>query len=207
MSLDHLFLVCFAFGFVWSAAALFLGSFHLHGHAHGHAGHGHACSHSTWWPWGELFTFHSLAIFLAWFGGCGFLMARHTRFGLLIVTGVSVVAGLIAAVLLASFLRFLHARERPLDPFDYEMVGVLGRVTSPIRGGGFGEIQFVRDGARVSAPARSDDGEPIGRSTEVVVTRFERGVAFVRTWDALTGDARFVTSSSGDGEKASPTAD
>ena len=66
------------------------------------------------------------------------------------------------------------------------MVGVLGRVTSTIRPDGVGELVYVRDGARKPAAARSEDGTHIGRGEEVIVTRYEKGLAYVRTWEAMT---------------------
>jgi hypothetical protein len=69
------------------------------------------------------------------------------------------------------------------------MSGVLGRVSSSIRGGGTGEIVFEQVGTRRSCGARSEDGAPIAKGTEIVVTRYERGIAYVRTWDEISGEA------------------
>jgi len=44
----------------------------------------------------------------------------------------------------------------------------------------------VRDGARIPLAARSDGGTPIPRGEEVIVTRYEKGIAFVRTWEAMS---------------------
>jgi hypothetical protein len=66
------------------------------------------------------------------------------------------------------------------------MVGVLGKVSSDIRPTGTGEIIFSQAGARRASPARSENEGPIAKGTEVVVTRYERGVAYVRPWDELT---------------------
>jgi membrane protein implicated in regulation of membrane protease activity len=93
--------------------------------------------------------------------------------------------GLLGAWLLALFLRFLQSHERPLNRSDYEMVGTLGRVSSTIRPDGVGELICTRDGARQPVCARSEDGSLIGRDTEVVVTRYEKGVAYVRTFDSM----------------------
>jgi hypothetical protein len=68
------------------------------------------------------------------------------------------------------------------------MVGLLGRVASPIRDGGTGELIYSRAGTRRAAPARSDDGGEIARDTEVIVTRYEKGIAYVRRWDEMSGD-------------------
>jgi membrane protein implicated in regulation of membrane protease activity len=203
MTANNVYLLCFTFGFLWAVASVVLGSFDFHGHVdglHGHADCGHAVHHVHGGNdgsiasklWGEFLNVHSLAIFLAWFGGCGFLMTRHSGFGAAIVLLVSVLGGLASALIVAALLRYLSQKERVLDPFDYEMAGVLGRVSSSIRTGGTGEILFNRDGARASACARSETGEPIERGVEVVVTRYEKGVAYVRTWDSMTG-ARSLT--------------
>ncbi len=207
MKSPDIYLLCFAIGTIWSFATVLLGGFHAgHGHAHhvgghGHAGHGHG-SHShggghghghsssveSWlgsW-FGSMANLHSLAVFLAWFGGVGYLLTRHTGLELWADLGIAVVFGLIGAWLLAGFLRFLQSHEKPLDPADYDVVGVLGRVSSTIRSDGVGELIYVRDGSRKPLCARSEDGRPIARGEEVIVTRFEKGVAYVRTWEAMT---------------------
>ncbi len=69
------------------------------------------------------------------------------------------------------------------------MIGMLGHVSCIIRPRGVGEMIFVRDGSRRAVPARSDDGSEIPRDEEVVVTRYEKGIAYVRTWAALTQPA------------------
>ena len=66
------------------------------------------------------------------------------------------------------------------------MIGVLGTVTSKIRPGGTGEMIFSRDGARRAAAVRSEEGEEIAKGIEVVVTRYEKGIAYVRRWEELT---------------------
>jgi membrane protein implicated in regulation of membrane protease activity len=201
MKSPEIYLFCFGIGTVWTLATALLGGLHLgHGHGashvhhgghahagHTHVGHAHAAHHHSglahWF--GTMTNPSIIAVFLAWFGGVGFLLTRHT--GLLFWFDLSIAAafGLLGAWLLARFLSFLQAREKPLDPADYEMVGILGIVSSPIRPDGIGELIYVRDGARKPLCARSEDGSPIRRGEEVVVTRFEKGVAYVRTWDAM----------------------
>jgi hypothetical protein len=61
---------------------------------------------------------------------------------------------------------------------------VLANVSDTIRdGNGIGEIIFSQTGARRAAAARSEDGLAIERGTEVVVIRYERGIAYVRRWN------------------------
>src|SRR6185437_10526258 len=59
-------------------------------------------------------------------------------------------------------------------------VGVLGKVTSSIRQGGTGEIVYTQGGTRHATGARSEDSSAIAKGSEVVVTRYEHGIAYVR---------------------------
>ena len=80
----------------------------------------------------------------------------------------------------------LLPRERVLSSDETEMTGVLAQVSDSIRSdGGIGEILFLQTGARRSSAARSEDGRTIERGTEVVVLRYERGIAYVRPWAEL----------------------
>jgi hypothetical protein len=63
------------------------------------------------------------------------------------------------------------------------MVGVLGKLSIGIRSGGTGELIYAQQGTRRVAGARSEDGQPIARGSEVMVTRYEKGIAYVRPWE------------------------
>src|SRR5262249_26779376 len=126
------------------------------------------------------FNFATLIAFLTWFGGTGYLLERHTGILAWVALGLATVSGLAGASAVSWFLvKVLLARERVLDSADSDMVGVLGRVSSAIRGGGTGEMIFSRLGSRSAAPIRSEDGAAIPKSTEVIVTRYEKGIAYV----------------------------
>jgi membrane protein implicated in regulation of membrane protease activity len=190
------YLFCFIVGGLWSLVSLLgagIGGAHSHGghlhfsHAHLSHGHGHAGSHahhsSAWNSWlGGLMHPSSVAIFLAWFGGAGYLLDRHTGWTLALEVAAAAGLGLAGALVFASFLRWLQSREKPLDPADYQMAGILGRVSATIRPDGVGELIYQRNGARTPLPARSEGGVPIARGEEVVVTRYERGIAYVRAF-------------------------
>lgn len=76
-----------------------------------------------------------------------------------------------------------------MDAADYEMVGVLGRTSLPIREtGGTGEIIYSQAGTRRTCGARSEDGGAIEKGTEVVVTRYDKGIAYVRKWEEMSGE-------------------
>ena len=132
------------------------------------------------------FNFGTITAFLAWFGGTGYLLTRYSS---LVVAGVltlAVVAGLVGATIVFWFVaKVLLKYDRDLDPADYERVGVLARISSPIRAGGTGEIIFSQEGTRHTCGARSENGEALPRGTEVIVTRYEHGIAYVRRWEEM----------------------
>jgi hypothetical protein len=196
MTPQQLYLVCFVVGFVLALIGALGGTFHWpfggHGGLHGlHVSHGHGAGHAGAHggnggvhvsPW----NFATLMGFLAVFGGVGYLLSSRGRIGNLLVLGIALAAGFAGAALIFGFLtRVLLRHERFLESADYDMVGVLGRVTVPIREGGTGELVYSQGGTRKSVGARTEDGGAIARGEEVVVTRFERGIAYVRGWDEL----------------------
>ena len=190
MSWTDFYLICFAFGFVLSLLSL-LGSVDLHlPHFDLHfGGDGHHAPHSVGGHGGDVspINFGTVAAFLTWFGGTGYLVARFSSFWFLIGLGLASVSGLIGATIMFYFLaKVLIQKDENLNPADYDMVGVLGKVSSDIRPTGTGEIIYSQAGSRRASSARSDDETPIAKGTEVVVTRYERGVAYVRPWDELT---------------------
>ncbi|HZL70353.1 MAG TPA: hypothetical protein VFC29_23815 [Candidatus Limnocylindrales bacterium] len=190
------YLVCFLVGVTLSVLSFLGGSFHLpHFHLHVphvHVPHGGAHGGSG----GEMpfLNFGTITAFLAWFGGAGYLLTRYSS---LVVAGVlmlAVVAGIVGATIVFWFVaKLLLKHDRELDPADYDRVGVLARISSPIREGGTGEIIFSQEGTRNTCGARSENGEALARGTEVIVTRYERGIAYVRRWEELA--EKDVTSS------------
>ena len=130
--------------------------------------------------------FGTIAAFLVWFGGAGYLLTRYSTLVVSLVLLVAVVIGIIGANIIFWFVaRLLMKHDRELDPADYERVGVLGRISSPVREGGTGEIIFSQEGTRNTCGARSESGEALAKGTEVVITRYEHGIAYVRRWDEL----------------------
>jgi membrane protein implicated in regulation of membrane protease activity len=193
MTWADFYLICFFLGFALSLLSL-LGSFHVHlPHLDIHVGADHAhAPHSGTVNGAEIapINFGTVAAFLAWFGGTGYLLARYSTFWFVLGLGIACASGLVGATIVFYFLaKILIRHDEELNPADYDMIGVLGTLTSGIRPTGMGEMIFSQAGARRSAPARSDDGVEIAKGTEVVVTRYERGVAYVRPWDELTNSS------------------
>jgi hypothetical protein len=160
----------------------------LGGHAPG-AGHATATLPAAPSTFVSPFNFVTLTAFLAWFGGTGYLLTRYSSVWLVLGLGIALVSGLVGAGIVFLFLsKVLVSEEENMNPADYEMVGVLGRTSITIRQGGTGEIIYSQAGTRRTCGARSDDGTPIAKGIEVVVTRYEKGIAYVRLWTDMSGE-------------------
>ena len=135
------------------------------------------------------FNFVTLTAFLAWFGGTGFLITRFSSIWFALGLLIAMAAGLFGAAIVFLFLsRVLISHEENMDSADYEMVGVLGRTSMPIREQGTGEIIYSQAGTRRTCGARSETGSAIEKGTEIVVTRYDKGIAYVRLWDEMSNE-------------------
>lgn len=175
-----LYLVCFVLGVVLSLLAAFSGLGRIHfGHFQPHATHVPVRSGHLHLP---AFNGFTLAAFLCWFGGAGYLLDRYSSLiGPFVMLAAALAGALGACFFYVLIFKVVLPRERVLSPDDTRMEGTLARVSDEVRApAGIGEILFSQAGTRRSAPARSEDGGRIARDTEVVVLRYERGVAYVR---------------------------
>lgn len=191
------YLVCFGVGFTLSLISFLSGAFHLHlpFRIHTHWRHGGAAGHTggaaqaggksargAHWV-------NSAAVlaFLAWFGGVGYLLTTRYRMWYLAALGFATLAGIVGAAGVSwFFVDFLLKHETSMDDADYRLDGMVGRVTVPIRKGGTGEMVFTQAGVRRVSGARSDNRTPIEKGAEVVIARYERGIAYVRLWEEFT---------------------
>ena len=198
MTWSNFYLACFALGFIFSLLSFLLGGFHWHlphflGGAHVHAGPHVHVSHGSAGARGKaeapLLNPVSLAAFLAWFGGVGYLLTRFSAVWFVVGLGIASLSGVTGAGIIYLFLsRVLISEQENLDPVDYSMVGVLGHLSMPIREGGTGEIIYSQAGTRRTCGARTEDGSAVAKGSEVVVTRYEKGIAYVRLWTELAGE-------------------
>jgi membrane protein implicated in regulation of membrane protease activity len=199
MTWADFYLICFVLGIAFSLLSVLSGGARLRLHLP-HLPHAHAAipgagsahhagasagsgSHSVI---ADAFNFVTLTAFLAWFGGTGYLLTKYSSLWVLLGLGLSTVSGLFGAVIIFLFLnRVLTSENENLDPADFEMCGVLGRTSVPIRPGGTGEIIYSQEGTRRTCGARSDGGSAIVKGADVVVTRYEKGIAYVKLWSEL----------------------
>ena len=199
MTWADFYLICFLLGLALSLLSVLAGSAHLHlPHVHVPGCTFRMCRGCTCRmcmrraaeaegvPW---FNFGTITAFLAWFGGTGYLLERYYAVWFVVALAIAMLSGLGGAAIVFWFLSKLARMTQALDPADYDMVGVLGKLSIPIREGGTGEMIFSQEGMRRVTGARSEDGTAIPKGAEVVVTRYEKGIAYVRRWEDLAGSA------------------
>ncbi|HKF21947.1 MAG TPA: hypothetical protein VKE93_10275 [Candidatus Angelobacter sp.] len=206
MNWELIFLICFVVGFTFTAISFLSGTLHFHFHFPGHVhvpalghGAGHAAGHPSGGARGPghgsgahfpFFNPMTLAAFLTWFGGTGYLLVHLRHIWIFAGLVLASLSGLTGASIVFFFVaKVLMANERDLNPLDYEMVGVLGKVSVSIRAGGTGEIIFAQEGVRKTSAARSEDGLAFAKGEEVLVTRYERGIAYVQKWEDIESPA------------------
>jgi membrane protein implicated in regulation of membrane protease activity len=196
-SSSDFYLFCFLIGFSLSVLSFFAGAVHLHlpfkmhfpfhvshGHVGNAGGHGaghNSGSHVSW------FNASTVLAFLAWFGGTGYILTKHTRLVGVTCLLIALFAGLFAGWIVFRFMtRLLSNTEGELKEWDYRHEGSVGTVSISIRPNTTGEVIFEQHGIRRSAGARSEDGSAIEKGAEVVISRYEKGVAYVRRWEEFT---------------------
>jgi hypothetical protein len=189
MTMTTLFVVCFVAGLGLSVVSFVSGLDHIN--VFDHVFHGprllhlprglrHAGNRRT----SSMINAAAITAFLTWFGGGGLIVQRMTSWTMpFIATGAAVV-GIFGASIVNSVINALARRESLAESLS--MIGVIGRVVVPIRAGdGTGEIVFTHSGTRRVCGARSDTGRAVAKGTEVIVVRYEHGIAYVNLWDEL----------------------
>ena len=199
MTWSDFYLFCFLVGFAFSVLTFAAGAVHIHlpfrvhlpahGGAHGSGGHGVAAkgaaaragSHVSW------FNASTAMAFLAWFGGAGYILTRTSHLVALVCLALAALAGLLAGLLVYRFmLKLTRAGDSQMLDADYRIEGSVGTLSMPIREKGTGEVIFTLGGVRRCAGARSEAGDLVEKGAEVVIERYEKGIAYVKRWDEFT---------------------
>ncbi len=167
MTWSDFYLLCFLVGFSLSVLSFLAGAVHLHRpfkmhlpfhgaqHAGGSASHGglKGGTHISW------FNASSAMAFLAWFGGTGYLLTRHSHLLAVISLLLATVAGLAAGWVVFRFMvKLVSSTDAAMKSEDY----------------------------RRCAGARSDEGKAIEKGAEVVIERYEKGIAYVKRWEEFS---------------------
>jgi membrane protein implicated in regulation of membrane protease activity len=195
----NFYLAVFIIGFALTVISFVMG---VAGHSFGHLGdpgHGGDVGHGA--DAGEargahgasqgvpLLNFGTVTAFMTWFGGIGFLLTAYSQVVGVATIVLAVVGGLIGGGIIFVFMAKVLAPDQiPLNPADYHLPGTLGRITVTVPRNGTGEMVYTQAGTRKTVAARGAAGEEIAKGTEVVVLRYERGIAYARPWDQVAED-------------------
>lgn len=189
MNWENFFLICFGIGLLSTLVSVVAGALHLHlptkfhmGH-HGSLGHGGQSGMRMNISHISAFNLPTVMAFLAWFGGMGYMMSHNFGAGLVVSLFIALLGGAFGGMLVYRFLAYFISQDGGIDPADDEMIGVVGTLDSAIRANGTGEIIYLRRGVRHTCSARTEDGGPMEKDVEVVITRFEHGIAYVRRFE------------------------
>jgi hypothetical protein len=124
---------------------------------------------------------------MAAFGAIGYLIVRNSSLGssatMLIALG-SGVAGWLGMTFLMAKWALKPSAFSAHDEAE-EIQGQPAQVVDPISAGVLGSIRFQKNGRMHDAPARGITTENLPRGTEVVIDRFEDGVAIVEDWASV----------------------
>ncbi|HTQ61523.1 MAG TPA: hypothetical protein VMI32_14960 [Candidatus Solibacter sp.] len=205
MTWSYFYLLCFLVGFLLSVLSFLAGAVHFHlpfhihlplhgahhvgglsgaGHAHGaglKSGSMKSGGHLSW------LDASTILAFLAWFGGVGYILTKHSHFVAMVILVIASLAGLFAGTVVFQFMaRLVKATSGQMLDWDYRVEGTVGTVSMAIRENGTGEVIFEQNGTRKSTGARSDDGTSLAAGIEVVIARYEDGIAYVKRWEEFT---------------------
>ena len=195
MTWSDFYLFCFLVGFSLSVISFLAGAVHLHlpfkWHLPFHGGHHggglakgglqKGGSHGAQISW---FNASTVMAFLAWFGATGYLLVRYSNLVALVCLAIAAVTGLFGGWIIFKFMVKLN--DAPLTSEDRRVEGALGTISMSIRENGTGEIIFALGGMRRCAGARSSDGRRIEKGEEVVIERYEKGIAYVKRWEEFS---------------------
>jgi len=179
MELAYLF--CAVIGFLFTIVSAVLSGvfggadashdFHPHGGADvgAHAGEVHVA------PVGPT----TIAMFVTAFGAAG--LVAQKGFGLPFWAHLSLALGagfLFAAILFHVLHEVFEVTQGSSEARLEEIIGLPAEVITPIPAEGLGEIAYVSRGARYTAPARAENGQPLPTHATVVVQRVA-GTTFI----------------------------
>jgi len=158
-----------AFGFLFLLLMLFVGE--LFGADHEVTAHDAAVDHGFDAPAGgpSIFSARIMASFLTAFG-VGGVVARYYNLSHPVASGVGVVAGIVMASLVFQFARILYSQQASSEVRMAGLVGRSAEVSVGIPEGGIGQVTLTVGGERTEQIARSENGAPVQRGTEVLIT-------------------------------------
>lgn len=129
----------------------------------------------------------AIAAFMTAFGAVGYLLVRNSSLPGLPVGLIALGSGAGSWAGMSLLMAKWALRPTPGNSYDAaeEVQGQLAVVVDPIRSDAPGSIRYDRNGTVHEAPALAIDRRELLQGAEVVIDRFESGVAIVEDWAAV----------------------
>lgn len=179
-----IFSICFGVGFVFTILSAIFGhefgghDVHVDVNVHADVGHAHAGGHaeetgSCGMPGLSLLSPTVIASFLTGVGGIGMILAKiDATKPLWISLPLSVIGGLlIAAAVFFIFNAVFKMVQGSSESHVASLIGQQATIITPIPAGGVGEIAYVQNGTRYTAPARTSTDETLAQGKTVYIVR------------------------------------
>jgi len=168
----YVYLACFTAGLVFSAIAGFFGHFGHGGDVTGAHGMAEGGADGSDQPGVSAFSPIVIACFLTVFGAFGLVFTQIKATASPVISAPLAVLGafLIASAMLQVLCKIVQHTQGSSESKIGTLVGLVGDIITPIPEGGVGEIAYVQNGTRYTAPARETNGQRIssGKAAKIV---------------------------------------
>lgn len=168
--------ICFGVGLLFAIISAFMG--HLFGghDAHvdvGTGGHAESGFQETGMPGLSPFSPTTISSFITAFGAFGLILSRiEATKSPWVSAPLAGLGGLIvAAAVVMLFTAIFHKTQSSSESRIATLVGMSGTIITPIPANGVGEIAYVQNGTRYTAPARNERGAAVANGQTVKITR------------------------------------
>jgi membrane protein implicated in regulation of membrane protease activity len=168
--------ICLALGLMFTLVSAFAGHF-FGGHdadsGVGTGGHAEAGYDHSGVPGLSFFSPTVLACFVTAFGACGLILSHiPATKNMWISAPISSVAGVaMAGVAFFLFNTMFKKTQSSSESRVATLIGQTASILTPIPQNGVGEISYIQGGTRYTAPARTENGAPVGPGKPVRITR------------------------------------
>src|SRR6187200_2476827 len=157
---------CLALGLLFTIISAIAGHFfggHDGGGDVGTGGHAEAGYDHSGVPGISFFSPTVLACFVTAFGACGLVLSRiEATKNVWISAPISAIAGALMALVAFMLFNWMFKQTQSSSESRVgSLAGLTASIVTPIPPNGVGEIAYVQSGSRYTAPARTEDGEPV----------------------------------------------
>lgn len=121
----------------------------------------------------------TIVAFITVFGGIGVMGSKHGLNPILTFLGAFILGFLVAYLIYKLLLIPLYKAQNTSAIYQKQLIGVKGKVVTPIIKDGFGTISYIVNGSTYNAPAQHVTKEAIPQGAEILIFKIEQNVFYV----------------------------